>query len=164
MCHLQFSVKLFTRLITTHSSSTWSRNIVFRLTKRRERAGCSRRKLLHLSLHAKTESTTSGTAWSKMTLQITRQLFIVFWGNINFLQYQEKVLWSSALPWRKQFYDILRFISSADASAIAKVLQLLKKSQVPTSSLPLRVVPNRIELKPPSTSSDAPRLNFTQKV
>ena len=61
----------------------------------------------------------------------------------------------SPLPWRKQFYDILRYIShitTADpntARISAKILHLLKSSKIPTFTMPLVLVANRIELKPP---------------
>lgn len=64
----------------------------------------------------------------------------------------------SALPWRKQFYDILRYIATAPATKIAGVLQLLKKSRIPSASLPLAIVPNRIELKPPVSTSTMPSM------
>ena len=68
-----------------------------------------------------------------------------------------KLKFFSALPWRKQFYDILRYVSSADAQTVAQILQTLRRSPIPTSTMPLVVVPNRIELKPPHRTTHAPR-------
>lgn len=55
----------------------------------------------------------------------------------------------SSLPWRKTFYEILRYLDTQPPSTQAQVLQKLKSSPIPTSAQPLTIVPNRIEMKPP---------------
>ena len=43
----------------------------------------------------------------------------------------------STLPWKKSFYDILRYIIKLPPVETAKILQKLRKSEIPTIATPI---------------------------
>jgi len=65
----------------------------------------------------------------------------------------------STLPWKKSFYDILRYIIKLPPVETAKILQKLRKSEIPTIATPIVIAQDRLVLCPPvhrpnSISSD----------
>ena len=67
----------------------------------------------------------------------------------------------STLPWKKSFYDILRYIIKLPPVETAKILQKLRKSEIPTIATPIVIAQDRLVLCPPVHRPNSIRLVIT---
>ena len=60
--------------------------------------------------------------------------------------YYVTIIKFSTLPWKKSFYDILRYIIKLPPVETAKILQKLRKSEIPTIATPIVIAQVRSEI------------------